>query len=865
MIQSLNKYSILVVLFSTLILLNAEAQYYGLFFRSSNSIAPQRTGLDLSENGFLKFNNEFEISFDLMMRAERNFDFGYILRIVGSDGNNIDIIYDQFTTSKNTILVTCGQKFSSISLNIEETGIIDQWRTLTVRVDLKKDILELSLGDASFIETDIGLKSEREFKFLFGSNKFAQFETTHVPPMIIRDICIKSNKKKINHWPLQEYSGNFAKDKLKGKRARVYNPVWLNMKHMKWELERKIQVNGSSSILISHEKDSLILLSDAEYITISLNNNNLKIKKLSEPIPYVKEGGRLFHIQDNKKYMLVNAGNGRIIDFDPVELTFKEKHAAIFPNSSNWHYNIFQDMDSESILVFGGFEGSKYNNKLSRYNQINNRWENPVIRGRNLPPRYLAALGVSNSNDSLFILGGYGSETGSPILNPHFYSDLYSYSIKDSSFSKIFEYGSGFGSRAFANSLIIDSAESCFYALQFSPYSHESSLQLVKGSITRPEWNLMADKIPYNFKMGHSYADLFYSIKFQKLFAFTTAYNDSTNISDVCIYSLFYPPGVTYEKVQSDNTRKKMWIWIILIISVDIILIMYIAIRKKIIGKTNRRKNFTPSIPETGFFSTDLLKNTWESKSTESGKAIPEKRIYLFGGFRLHLNEEQEISNKFSPILKELFLLILLNSSASSNGVSNKILLEQVWGDMSLKNAKNNLSVNINKLRTILGPELSIMLKNVSGFWKFDLEGMEHIIFCDYWECWKILRSENRNTEEQISNLIQLIHRGGLLLNTSYEWLDSIKAKISHQIIDLLVDFSSEKGAKSDPDFAIKIADTIFLFDMINEQAMELKCKALVQLGKHSMSKDVYTKFSKEYLILYDVAYERSLKEIIES
>lgn len=163
-----------------------------------------------------------------------------------------------------------------------------------------------------------------------------------------------------------------------------------------------------------------------------------------------------------------------------------------------------------------------------------------------------------------------------------------------------------------------------------------------------------------------------------------------------------------------------------------------------------------------------------------------------------------------------------------------------------------------------MGPELGTLLKSISSHWKFDLEGQENLVYCDYWEVWKILRSESRNSKDRISNLIHLIHRGGLLLNSNYEWMDSFKARISNEIIDLLSAYSTDKGAKSNPDFIIKIADTISMFDMINEQAMELKCKALLSLGKHSMAKDTYNKFVNEYLILYDVPYHRSLKQIIE-
>ena len=247
----------------------------------------------------------------------------------------------------------------------------------------------------------------------------------------------------------------------------------------------------------------------------------------------------------------------------------------------------------------------------------------------------------------------------------------------------------------------------------------------------------------------------------------------------------------------------------------------------------------------------------------EQPRASVSRTILLFGSFQFYQSDGTEISSKFSPLLKELFLIILLHSSNNGNGISTNNLTEVFWPGMSDKNARNNLAVNIGKIRGILGPEHHELLYNQSGYWKFINDKYESQLYCDYSECVSVLKRNGEFTEEEILKILNIIQRGSLLSDLSYEWLDGFKAKISNSIIDILLGFTTSQGNKISADLVIKIADTIMLFDMVNEHAMELKCTALVSLGKHSLAKDTYSKFEKEYKILYDIAFNRSFKSII--
>ena len=112
--------------------------------------------------------------------------------------------------------------------------------------------------------------------------------------------------------------------------------------------------------------------------------------------------------------------------------------------------------------------------------------------------------------------------------------------------------------------------------------------------------------------------------------------------------------------------------------------------------------------------------------------------------------------------------------------------------------------------------------------------------------------------------MIEITQQGAFLLNLHYEWLDDFKATVSDRIVDTLVGYGQSIDVKSDADFIIHLADSVFYFDPVNEEAMILKCKAQYCMGKHSLAKATYEKFCKEFKIMYDQEYEKAYLDIIK-
>ena len=300
-----------------------------------------------------------------------------------------------------------------------------------------------------------------------------------------------------------------------------------------------------------------------------------------------------------------------------------------------------------------------------------------------------------------------------------------------------------------------------------------------------------------------------------------------------------------------NSSVNKAWIWLFAIVAFDL-LILAIYLHKK---KKKAREAAESDVLETAS-STPLQEKIDTTSPTKNA-------IYLFGSFKIFNAEEIEITNKFTPLLKELFLLIVLNSTNKNNGISSGTIVEKLWSDMPIKNGRNNLAVNIGKLKAALGIDFQDFLTSSSGVWKFEIPNGNSTIYCDYQTSLQHLNSPQKLSISEIKELMTIVNKGGLLTDQSYEWIDSYKANISNKLIDAFQDFLNSNSDNLSPNLLIQIADSITQLDMINETAMEIKCRALVALGKHSIANETFTKFVKEYTLLYNIPFPKDFKSII--
>lgn len=74
--------------------------------------------------------------------------------------------------------------------------------------------------------------------------------------------------------------------------------------------------------------------------------------------------------------------------------------------------------------------------------------------------------------------------------------------------------------------------------------------------------------------------------------------------------------------------------------------------------------------------------------------------------------------------------MILIYTFKDGKGVSSDKLYETIWADKPIKDARNNFSVNIVKLKSILEKAGSTSISKETGKWRFEI--LNNSIKLDY-------------------------------------------------------------------------------------------------------------------------------------
>lgn len=287
------------------------------------------------------------------------------------------------------------------------------------------------------------------------------------------------------------------------------------------------------------------------------------------------------------------------------------------------------------------------------------------------------------------------------------------------------------------------------------------------------------------------------------------------------------------------------WYWFIFVLVVDLLLFGGIQLRKRLL---QRRRALLVTLP--GEPAVQVVE-----KITALS---PESAVYLFGGFHIYDEEGNNITKKFTPLLKELFLLLVIHTP--DKGITSEKLKDILWFDKSEQSAKNNRAVNFGKLRTLLDTLGDYDLNNNTGNWILKIENKA--VYVDYFDYMELYTKGELTRREDILKLLDLTHRGSFLNDVGYEWLDRFKTTISDYVIDTLIRYSSTIRIPTDPDLALQIADTVALFDPLNEYVLQLRIRTYTAIGKHSLAKNCYEKFCKEYVAIYGEKFPRSFSDL---
>lgn len=854
---------------------------YGLAFNGHEALAERRTAFEIAGAEPLCFSGTVRLEFDLNFVSYNHIYFGYILRIV-NDNQNIDLIYDQKTS---LFRVISGQHFFNISFSCDAYKLYNEWNHVSVTMDLKKQQISFAVNNKNVGSRVFSFKGNC-FKFLYGANDDERFHTRDIPPMRIKDIRIFHDDALTCHWPLAEVTDTLCYDDIRQEPAKVKNGVWLKPGHQYWKTVGSFHVNGNAVVAFDQRNEQLLITGIDSVITYNLRQQQHARTAVAAPQKNILVGCQGIYDTLSSQLYNVYIDHRKVAVYNPKHLQW----STTFPDTiltEFWHANKFISPVDSALYIIGGYGQLKYKNLVQRYQIRSGQWEILSTGGNFFPPRYLAGLGMNNTGDTAFIIGGYGSMTGDQMLDPRGYYDLFAFDVRSRTFSKRFSLDSVYGSFTFANSLVVDARRRQYYGLVFSKDSFNSRLQLIQGALDKPVYKLTGTPIPYSFYDVQSFADLYYAPGVGKLIAVTLLYDDQElrqRKTNVNVYTIDFPPldpDAQEEMITNEKGFTGKWLIFMLLFLLAAIGALWwkrsrlnvqkkretaAADEDKQAGKGSPAEQ--PAIkaslarelhsPENLIVETEVE----EEMVTEEQPEVPRSSIRLFGPFQAFNAEGEELTGLFTPLMKELLLLILIYTVRTGQGITADELNEILWNGKSAKDAKNNRSVNLAKLKTILERIGNCMVNKKSVYWQFQY--IEDQFYLDYERFVGLTKRKAVADRSLMAGLLKVVETGAFLAKTEYDWLDDIKAEVSNAVIDLSLGYLKEDGhAGDDPEFVIRITNAVFLFDRLNEEALEYKCKSLIQLKRYSLANNTYEKFVKDYRDIYGEEFYKSFNDLI--
>lgn len=287
------------------------------------------------------------------------------------------------------------------------------------------------------------------------------------------------------------------------------------------------------------------------------------------------------------------------------------------------------------------------------------------------------------------------------------------------------------------------------------------------------------------------------------------------------------------------SSKYPNWYWYVIIVVVDLLIFLGVHLSRR-----HKKKNIQLTTSKS---CDSLFDVTLPSKSS----------IYIFGTLLVYDKNGEDITKKFSPLIKELLSILIIHSKGS--GVTSEQLKEMLWYDKSDSSARNNRAVNIGKLRALLDTVGEYEITNNNGSWLL----IPKNIFIDYYEYERVIAEPQPLTKSNLSLLLALSKGGILLMSSDYEWVDNYKSNVSDRIIDILIKYSQTLNSSNDADLLMTIADTITKYDPVSEVALSIKCRTFTETNKIYMAKSAYEKFCKEYRMLYNEDYGYTFADVL--
>lgn len=825
------------VFFLFLVLFPLLSSAQGLYIRGNEAIIEKRSSYTVFDRENPVFNDKLHIEFQIMSKISSR---GIIMRMKNNEAKRV------YCLSFN------GEgQFADFKLNIEgkETLILHQldkkllndkqWLKITLDFDLRSDSVTFQIGDHS---ERIHLNLQTKYwqpEIYFGRSE----HVIDVPSFRISKLQVNDNEKKF-YFPLDESEGEYVHNYNKKIVGQVTNPGWLINESYFWNSGPSFSSSKVAGSAFNH------LTQEVYYFNVdSINIYNTRTRTLNSfeytnscPMS-MRLGTNFLDTRTNSLYIYEVAdpldGDLVMARLDLSTMTWEAITNQVLPIQLHHHAG-YLDVDNRKYTIFGGFGRTFYSDDFFTFDLETNRWEEKVVTGDKITPRYFSSAGVAPSGDELFIFGGMGNEAGDQTIGRMYYYELFNLNLKNNKLKKYWTIPWNGENVVPARNLIFVDNEN-FYALCYPEHFSQSFLKLYKFSVADSSFQIFGDSIPVISDKITTNVNLFHDSRSSQLITLVQEFRNDDVASTMKIYTLSFPPVtkealMVYEASYRVNMLKIAGIVIALLVICLLILWLY---RKK---KSRTAKSCHPENKIADNVTPELL-----AKRPNS--------VFLFGDLSIIDKSGREINYMMSAKLKQAFFLILFYSLQDKKLTSQE-LSEYLWPNKSYDKAKNSRGVVLNNLRKILGELDGINLIHENGNYKFVYA---ESCYCDYLRCLEITESNNEN---EMDEFLTIISRGKFMKGEEVSELDSVKEYFESRVESTSYFFIDKAMAAGNYEAVITLCENIFMFDPLDENALHNLIRAMLKLDLKNEARQRYYLFVVEYKKLFGEDYSKSFAEL---
>ena len=813
----------LVLLF---ILLSAtESRGQGLQFGSNDSLMSKRTSYQVFKDDLPTFHDHLAIGFDLSLWDNQH--LGYILNLTDDKGNSYSLsaIYNHGSFLNFNI----DSRSNKLSIPLADTMLKRRkWFKVIVDLDLKGDKVGISINGKWYRAAGLGFNGKITAKITFGKNE----HYSDVPNMAIKNLVV-SNDDKSYTFLLSEWTGNDVFTVDGDNLGHVDNPAWLINESYFWKQKFVHTFNEVAGINFNEKNEQFFIFKSDSLMFYDAGRDAVETKpfknKLAVPLHL---GKSIVNLKENECYLYevlrAPQPSPSIASFNLDSLSWDFYGKATITEQRH-HHNIFYDKDFNNFYLFGGYGSFKYYNNFFKYDKAADTWQQQSFTGDVINPRFFSAASTADQNNDVYIFGGYGNQSGNQVVGGMHYYDLYRINLDKHSIKKLWEIKPDEEAFVPANNLIVSKDKQFLYVLCYPHERPKTSLRLYKFSIKDGSYQVVSGTIPVVSERIETDHNLFYNAR-QDVFYCTTQEFETPSRSTIKIFALTAPPVSQEAFVAAHQPKSKSFtLYRILGGASAFVLLCGIVI----FFLRRRKDNDEPA-------AVNEERIAEQKNETEMGNKA--NAVYLLGEFTVYDKNKRDITYLFSPKIKQLFILILLNSR-EKNGVISKKISTTLWPDKDVVKTKNIRGVTINHLRNILsdidGLELAFLNDTYSFISTEDF-------YCDYFVVREALKQTNVG-EPSAFNYLDLVARGGLLQHIPEIWLDDFKQEYEEALMPAILPVIKKAYDAFDYKKALEIARIVLNIDPFNDIGIKFKLKALRRTKGIEHARKVYEEFSAEY------------------